>query len=310
MEALEYHRRKEIAMGMCFKILGSGSAGNCALLLTGRARILVDAGFSGRRLRQLVQEAGEALERIDAIFITHDHSDHCAGIESLKKYPNIEIYANAGTMRAVQQKLSYTPQWRIFETGTRFVFRDLEVESFSLPHDAQEPVGYTFTHDGQAGGSNDAVSAGTDCGFRGDFFESSPQAIAAANAVNGRRHCIAWLSDMGHVPPYIHERIREADAVIVEANHCPRLLEADIRRPWSTKQRIAGRHGHLSNDTTRELLESVASPRWQHIVLTHLSRDCNTLDTVERTFASLRERLACQFAIVPPGGGTGLLQLR
>ncbi|WP_232766828.1 MBL fold metallo-hydrolase, partial [Geminisphaera colitermitum] len=136
---------------MCFRILGSGSAGNCALLLTGGARILVDAGFSIRRLKQLVHEAGEDLERIDAVFLTHDHSDHCAGIEGLKKYPHIEVYANAGTVHAVQQKLSHTPRWKVFETGARFAFRDLEVESFPIPHDAQEPVGYTFTHGGEQG---------------------------------------------------------------------------------------------------------------------------------------------------------------
>lgn len=310
-------------MGMCFRILGSGSTGNCALLLTEGARILVDAGFTIRRLKQLVHEAGEDLERIDAVFLTHDHGDHSAGIEGLKKYPHIEVYANAGTVRAVQQKLSHTPRWKVFETGARFAFRDLEVESFPIPHDAQEPVGYTFTHGGEqggggghddvgacdAGGGDASVSAAD--GFQDDFFNPPPQALAAAaTARESRRRCIAWLSDMGHVPPHIHERIREVDAVIVEANHCPRLLEADLRRPWPTKQRIAGRHGHLSNELTRELLESVASPRWQHIVLTHLSRDCNTLDAVERTFASLRARLACHFAIVPPGGGTGLFELR
>ncbi|EIP96567.1 metal-dependent hydrolase, beta-lactamase superfamily I [Opitutaceae bacterium TAV1] len=268
-------------MGMRFQILGSGSAGNCALLLTDHARILVDAGFSARRLNQLIREAGADLSQIDAVFITHEHSDHVAGIEGLKRYPNIELFANAGTARAVQNKLEYRPRWRIFETGARFTFRDLEIESFHIPHDAQEPVGYTFTH-GQ--------------GREGDLF-SSPRRIA-------------WLSDMGHAPDHIRERIREADAVVMESNHCPRLLEADHRRPWSTKQRIAGRHGHLSNELACELLASVASPRWQHIVLTHLSRDCNTLDAVEQTFATLRARLTCQFAIVPPGGGTALVELR
>jgi phosphoribosyl 1,2-cyclic phosphodiesterase len=284
-------------MGMRFQILGSGSAGNCALLLTDHARILVDAGFSARRLNQLIREAGSDLSQIDAVFITHEHSDHVAGIEGLKRYPHIELFANVGTARAVQNKLEHRPRWRVFETGTRFTFRDLEIESFHIPHDAQEPVGYTFTH-----GHGPSPDQGP--GHKSDPL-SSP--LPPPPPVQRR---IAWLSDMGHVPDHIRERIREADAVVMESNHCPRLLEADHRRPWSTKQRIAGRHGHLSNELACELLASVASPRWQHIVLTHLSRDCNTLDAVERTFAALRARLTCQFAIVPPGGGTALVELR
>lgn len=265
-------------MAIRFCILGSGSSGNAALLQTEGARILIDAGFSGRKLRQLLHDAGTHFDEIDAVFLTHEHGDHAVGIEALKKHPRVAVFANESTARAVQAKLSHRPAWQIFQTGARFQFRDLDIEAFAVPHDAQEPVGFTFT-----AGSTD------------DLFAP--------------RRALAWLTDLGHVPAAVQARLREVDALVIESNHCATLLEADLKRPWSTKQRISGRHGHLSNDALREVLESIASPRWRHIVLTHLSRDCNSLDAVEKSITPLRHRLGCQFSIVAPGGGLPFLDL-
>ena len=261
-------------MAMRFCILGSGSSGNAALLVTEGARVLVDAGFSARKLGALLAAMGESLDKVDAVFLTHEHGDHAAGIDGLKKFPHIRIFANEPTRRAVQAGLSWRADWQVFETGARFRFRDLEIESFSVPHDAQEPVGFRFT-------------TGTD----GDLFAP--------------RRSLAWVTDLGHAPQNVRERIRECEVVVVEANHCPELLKADPKRPWSLKQRISGRHGHLSNDAARELLADVASPRWRRVYLTHLSRDCNSLDAVERAFVDVRAALvACEFAVVGPGEGT------
>src|SRR5271167_2495899 len=123
-----------IAMRFC--ILGSGSSGNSALIVTEGSRILVDAGFSARRLEALLKGAGESIERIDAVFVTHEHGDHSSGIESLKKFPHLKFFANSATARAVQKELSWSPTWKIFATGSSFRYRDLEVESFAIPHDA------------------------------------------------------------------------------------------------------------------------------------------------------------------------------
>ncbi len=266
-------------MAMRFCILGSGSSGNSALLQTEGARVLVDAGFSARKLSTLLAGAGEALERIDAVFLTHEHGDHAAGIEGLKKHPHIRVFANAAAMRAVQAGLSHRPDWQIFETGARFRFRDLEIESFAVPHDAQEPVGFRFS-----------------AGAEGDLFAP--------------RRSLAFLTDLGHAPQHIREHIRECEVVVVEANHCPDLLKADPKRPWATKQRIGGRHGHLSNDSARELLAAVASPRWRRVYLTHLSRDCNSPAAVERALADVRGALGqCEFAIVAAGEGTPFYDL-
>lgn len=264
---------------MRFSILGSGSSGNAALLVTENARVLVDAGFSARKLNQLLATVGESLARIDAVFLTHEHRDHAGGLEGLKKYPHLRFFANDATRRAIQAGLTWRADWHVFETGARFAFRDLQVDTFAVPHDAQDPVGFRFTH-----------------GQEGDLLAP--------------RRSLAWLTDLGHAPLNIRECIRECDVVVIESNHCPRLLQADPRRPWATKQRIAGRHGHLSNEAAREVLATVASPRWRRIYLTHLSRDCNSRAAVELALADLRATLpTCEFAIVEPGASTPLYEL-
>jgi phosphoribosyl 1,2-cyclic phosphodiesterase len=265
-------------MSMRFRILGSGSSGNSALLATEGTRVLIDAGFSARHLDKLLREAGESLATIDAVFLTHEHGDHTAGIEGLRRFPGIALYANAATARAVQSGMEHQGSWHLFETGESFPFKDLEVESFSVPHDAHDPVGFRFTHRNGAGAS--AVS-----------------------------RSLAWLTDLGHAPAHVHERLRECDVVVIEANHCPSLLEADTRRPWATKQRIRGRHGHLSNEAARDILTQVASPRWRRIYLTHLSRDCNSSEAIEAALAPARVLLGCEFSIVGPGQGTAYYDL-
>jgi phosphoribosyl 1,2-cyclic phosphodiesterase len=264
-------------MAIRFCILGSGSSGNSALLVTPGARILVDAGFTARRLGRLLADAGESLDTIDAVFLTHEHGDHSAAVEGLRKYPRSELFANGPTARAVQEGLGWRPAWRTFETGASFRFRDLEIESFAVPHDAHDPGGFRF-------------SLGRDQ----DLIEP--------------RRSLAWLTDLGHVPPQVRERLRECDVLVVESNHCPRMLAADARRSWSTKQRIGGRHGHLSNEATGELLASLASPRWRRIYLTHLSRDCNSPTAVEAALASVRALVRCEFSIVGHGQGTSFYE--
>jgi phosphoribosyl 1,2-cyclic phosphodiesterase len=265
-------------MAMRFCILGSGSSGNSALVVTEGSRLLLDAGFSARRLAALIARAGESIERVDAVFVTHEHGDHSSGIESLKRFPHLKFFANAATARAVQKTLTWSPEWRIFETGTIFQYRDLEIESFAIPHDAQDPVGFRFSS-----------------GLDGDLFLP--------------RRTLAWVTDLGHAPDNVRERIRESDVVVVEANHCHRMLEADPRRSWTLKRRISGRHGHLSNERMSELLTSVASPRWRRIYLAHLSRDCNSRDAVEEALMAIRSILKCEFSIVGHGEGTPFYEI-
>jgi phosphoribosyl 1,2-cyclic phosphodiesterase len=259
-------------MPMRFSILGSGSAGNSAFLQTDNARVLVDAGFSAKRLEGLLAELGENLAAIDAIFLTHEHSDHAAALTGLARFPQIKVFANHATAQALQRSLKHRVDWQLFETGATFRFRDIEVSSFSVPHDAQDPVGFRIAH-----GEDDLLSP---------------------------RRSLAWLTDLGHAPQHVREHIRDVDVLVVEANHCPQMLEADTKRPWSTKQRISGRHGHLSNAAARELLASIVTPRWRHVFLTHLSRDCNSPDAVAAACGDVLSARSCGFSVVTAGGGT------
>lgn len=259
-------------MALRFRILGSGSSGNAALLQSDDTRVLVDAGFSAKRLGEMLAAAGESWARIDAIFLTHEHSDHAAALSGLARHPHIKVFANRPTAEAVQAGLKHRLNWQLFESGESFNFRDFEVRSFRVPHDAQDPVGFFIAH-----GHGDLLSP---------------------------RRTLAFLTDLGHAPVAVREHIREADILVVEANHCSQMLQADTKRPWSTKQRISGRHGHLSNSAARELLESIASPRWRHVFFTHLSRDCNSPAAVEAACGAVLSARACAFSVVAAGGGT------
>lgn len=263
-------------MAMRFCILGSGSAGNCAFLQTDGCRVLIDAGFSARRLGEMLAGIGESLASLDAIFLTHEHGDHAAGLAGLKKFPDLKVFANSGTAAAVQAGLERRLAWQIFETGSRFRFADLTVDAFPVPHDAADPVGFVFA--------------------TGDGGLFAP------------RRSLGWLTDLGHAPALVQHRVREVDVLVLEANYDDRLLQSDTKRPWAVKQRIAGRHGHLSNRGAREFVSAVEGATWRDVYLAHLSRDCNSLEAVEREFAPLaggRFRITA----VPPGGGCPLVEL-
>lgn len=186
-------------MAMRFSILGSGSSGNAAFLQTDNTRVLIDAGFSAKRLAGMLENLGEKIESIDAILLTHEHGDHAAGLKGLARYPQIKVFANRGTATKAQEGLKHRVPWQLFETGSTFQFRDLEISSFAVPHDAQEPVGFLIAH-----GENDLLSP---------------------------RRSLAWLTDLGHAPVHVRESIRAADVLVVEANHCSQMLEADTETP-------------------------------------------------------------------------------
>lgn len=223
-------------MAVQFTILGSGSGGNCAYLESGETRLLIDAGFSARQIRQRLASIGRAPEGLSGVLVTHEHGDHVQGLGTLCGRSDIPVYANRFTREAVERQFQQRLQFRVFETGASFAVGEIEVQSFSVPHDAMDPVG---------------------------FLLRTP----AGN--------IGFLTDLGHVTKLILERVRPAQVLVLEANHDHALLQEDTRRPWSTKQRILGRHGHLSNEAAAAVAAELSGGALGHIYLGHLSRDCN-----------------------------------
>jgi phosphoribosyl 1,2-cyclic phosphodiesterase len=217
-------------------ILGSGSSGNCAYVETEGARILIDAGFSLRQIRQRLSSIGRAPENLTGILITHEHADHVAGVGALGEKLGIPVYCNRPTKEAIEYQLDVRLDCHLFNTGASFELGDVQVETFTIPHDAQEPVGYMLR-------------------------------TAAGN--------IGIVTDLGHTTRLVLERIRHANALVLESNHDIKMLQDCPRRPWSLKQRILGRHGHLSNEAAASAIEQIMSDDLRHLYLGHLSRECN-----------------------------------
>ncbi len=220
-----------------FTVLGSGSGGNCSLLETPGARIMIDAGFSGKQILNRLESINRSYEGLDAVLVTHEHTDHTKGINVVGGKWAVPVYATRLTREAVDVGLKVSVSWKQFGAGDSFFIGDVEVESFGIPHDAHDPVGYLL----KTPGGN-----------------------------------VAILTDLGHANALVLEKARQADVLLLETNYDNDMLQADVKRPWPTKQRIMSRHGHLSNDQAAELLGKAAGERLKHVMLGHLSRDCNT----------------------------------
>ena len=223
-------------MAVQLTILGSGSAGNASYVETDETRVLVDAGFSARQIRQRLASIGRTPENLAAILITHEHSDHISGLAGLAEKLRIPVYCNRATMEEIQRTIGGNLEFRLFVTGASFDVGDIAVDTFSIPHDAQDPVGFLLR-----------TSAGN----------------------------LGFATDLGHVTRLVHERIRTANVLLLEANHDVKMLQDCERRPWSLKQRILSRHGHLSNEAAADCAADIMTAGLRHLYLGHLSRDCN-----------------------------------
>ena len=229
-----------MGVGIQITVLGSGSAGNCALVETETTRVLVDAGLSARQISQRLASIGRRVTDIHGILLTHEHTDHIRALGVLCKANGCGVYANRLTAEAVAENPDWNGKvqisWRLFTTGQAFEIGDLTIEPFSVPHDAYDPVGFV---------------------------------------IRNHTHSVGLVTDLGHATKLVVERLKATDAVVIEANHDLKLLQEDSSRPWALKQRIMSRHGHLSNEAAATLAGELASDRLQHVLLAHLSRDCN-----------------------------------
>jgi phosphoribosyl 1,2-cyclic phosphodiesterase len=233
-------------MGVSVSVLASGSRGNCSLVATSSTRILVDAGLSGRetfkRLRAVADRNGERTEEISAILITHEHSDHVAGLQRLATKLNVPVFLTAPThqawSRAVRDEkgaIPELPKSEHFSAGVGFRVGDIEVMPFTIPHDAEDPVGFTFRAEGVK---------------------------------------IGFATDLGYMPVSVRDHLCGCDVLVMESNHDVEMLRSGPY-PWSVKQRVMSRVGHLSNDAVAEFFGSDYDGFASYVVLAHLSEQNN-----------------------------------
>jgi phosphoribosyl 1,2-cyclic phosphodiesterase len=234
-------------------MLGSGSAGNSALIATDHCRLLVDGGLSARQILLRLALCGITPNELDGVLLTHEHGDHVCGLEVFCRKFQVPIYCNALTAEAVRFcSLGEHRNWRIFRTGGSFSICDITVESFPIPHDAVEPVGYTF----HAGSS-----------------------------------ALGYVTDLGQATRLTIERLRQVQTLLIETNHDEKLLQNDPHRPWPVKQRIQSRHGHLSNAAAASVIAQLLPGKIARVVLGHLSRDCNSPELAAGTVRTELEKI-------------------
>lgn len=242
-----------------FTVLASGSSGNAAYLETPNSRVLIDCGISAKRIREALLNLDRTPERLNGILITHEHSDHISGLKVLAAKLGIPVYCNRHTAEEIRRIHDADFDFRLVETGNTFEIGDLNVDTFPIPHDAIDPMG---------------------------FMLHTPE---------GR---IGFLTDMGHGTRLVADRVRDAEVLLLETNHDVDLLNNDPRRPWSLKQRILSRHGHLSNEGAAQFLEQLVHPELQHIYCAHLSRECNTPDLAHTEIHTQLGQLGASFVNV------------
>jgi phosphoribosyl 1,2-cyclic phosphodiesterase len=217
----------------------------------GQTRILIDAGLSGRETRRRLELVGIAPDTVSAICVTHEHDDHCGSLRALSRKGQVPLFANSGTIEGITNSgKGEGLVWNVFATGSCFSIGEMQIESFSVPHDSYDPVGFVM--------------------------KSGAQRLAV-------------VTDMGVVTGLIRERLSGSQVVILESNHDEQMLR-DADRPWSLKQRIAGRQGHLSNAQAGNLLASVAGSGLKVVFLAHLSSDCNRPELARRTVCEALNR--------------------
>jgi phosphoribosyl 1,2-cyclic phosphodiesterase len=223
-------------------ILASGSKGNCALISSSRTRILVDAGLSARETFKRMEQVGESPHSLSAIVVTHEHCDHVTGLATLAKKLRVPVYMTGPTHQAFE-RTEHDPEregpalqtCEHFRAGCAFQIGDISVTPFTIPHDAADPVAFTFKVEGVK---------------------------------------IGIVTDLGYMPASVVQHIRGCDLLMIESNHDLEMLRIGPY-PWSVKQRVMSRLGHLSNDALADFLRSEYDGGAAFVVLAHLSEHNN-----------------------------------
>src|SRR5947209_4448551 len=229
-------------MAVRFTVLASGSKGNCTVVGTERTRLLVDCGLSCRETFRRMRLMGEDPQALSAIVISHERSDHVQGLLVTAKKLRIPVYMTQATRAAWRrqlraQRLELPPELKeeAFDAGRSFQIGDIAVSSFTIPHDAADPVAFTFRSEG--------VKLGI-------------------------------VTDLGYIPASVRHHVRGCDVLMIESNHDLEMLRTGPY-PWSVKQRVMSRVGHLSNDSLAQFFAEYYDGGASYIVLAHLSEQNN-----------------------------------
>jgi phosphoribosyl 1,2-cyclic phosphodiesterase len=222
--------RQSCDYNLAICMLASGSKGNATYISNGDTSILIDAGLSGVELQRRLVSRDLVPEQLDAIIVTHEHSDHTQGVGVLSRRYKLPVYINQKTHQA-SPRLGSLHETKSFECGKTFHISNLTIHPFSISHDAEDPVGFTIGQNGTT---------------------------------------IAIATDLGIATSMVKEHLKRCALLILEANHDPQMLETGPY-PWPLKQRIKSRTGHLSNTSSKILLEELQHENLQHVILAHLS---------------------------------------
>lgn len=236
---------------MRFSVLSSGSKANSTVIVGAQSALLVDCGLAAKTLEMRLAAVDVAPDSISGILVTHEHYDHVRGLERFSKRYKIPIFCNRSTRRAIS---GYT--FETIDTGGAFSVGEFTVRSFSISHDAVDPVGYSITGVGET-------------------FSS--------------------ITDLGLITPTIRDAIRRSHAVLLESNHDTELL-AECGYPYALKQRIRSTHGHLNNAVASGVLDEEFHSELTCVVLGHLSENSNRPEVAlgavpERIKHQLQKRL-------------------
>src|SRR5437763_11034935 len=229
-------------MAVRMTVLASGSRGNCTVVSSSWGSILVDAGISCRETLRRMKSAGEDPQRLKAIFISHEHSDHVAGLQVLASKLKIPVYLTEATYQSWRKqtrdkggKPAKLERREHFHVGRSFALGDITVSAFTIPHDAADPCGFTFKAEG--------IKVGI-------------------------------VTDLGYIPNNVKDHLRGCNGLMIESNHDLELLRTGPY-PWMVKQRVMSRVGHLSNSTLADFLKEDYDGSAEFIVLAHLSEQNN-----------------------------------
>lgn len=238
-------------MTLSFCSFSSGSSGNCYLIQSEETAILVDAGISGKKILDGLEKIYTPKEKIKALLITHEHTDHTKSMKALaKKLKGLKVHANESTWSQLSDDIDCS-QREVFMTGDAFRIGDIDIKTFSVSHDASDPVGFSFRTEGKQ---------------------------------------ISIVTDTGCMSEEIISEILDADLLVLEANHDVNMLKIG-RYPWFLKQRVLGEKGHLSNvaagETILRLLAEKEKERY--VLLAHLSKENNFPEMALQTVKNILE---------------------